>query len=132
MLLTRERSLDAVRVGHWRITPPGGTRLTDPARFSAGIVLAADQLETAGSPATRRRLLTPRELEVLEALAHGQRIKRVAGQLNISENTVKQHVMNVRHKLGAPDRITAVLCAIRDGLIPFPACELKTGEPDWR
>jgi DNA-binding CsgD family transcriptional regulator len=120
VLEVREQVLTALVLGRWRLVPPISMLLREPIRFITGIVLAAKQLEARPHHARPRRTLTPRELEILYELAQGQRAKSVARKLNISENTVKQHLTNARHKLRAPDKTSAVLCAIRDGLIPFP------------
>jgi DNA-binding NarL/FixJ family response regulator len=119
LLVMRHRLLKALFLGS-RFALPVEGEVKDVARFVAGVALAARQMVRPRMPVYKRRLLTPRELEVLYELARGLRIKGVASKLNISENTVKQHLMNARHKLGAPDRITAVLSAIRCGFIPFP------------
>jgi two-component system nitrate/nitrite response regulator NarL len=55
-----------------------------------------------------RALLTPRELEVLAALAEGITNKAIARRLNISLHTVKFHVESVFRKLGARTRTEAV------------------------
>jgi DNA-binding CsgD family transcriptional regulator len=119
LLVMQDRLLKEMSLGS-RFALPAEAEVKDLTRFVAGVALAASQMVRPRMPAYKRRLLTPRELEVLYEFARGLRIKGVAGTLNISENTVKQHLMNARHKLGAPDRVTAVLSAIRHGLIPFP------------
>ena len=53
-------------------------------------------------------LLTPRELEVLAALAQGLTNKAIARRLNISLHTVKFHVKSLFRKLGARTRTEAV------------------------
>jgi DNA-binding NarL/FixJ family response regulator len=53
-------------------------------------------------------LLTPRELEVLAAIADGHTNKAIARRLNISLHTVKFHVESVFRKLGARTRTQAV------------------------
>jgi DNA-binding CsgD family transcriptional regulator len=53
-------------------------------------------------------LLTPRELEVLAALAEGLTNKAIARRLNISLHTVKFHVESLFRKLGARTRTEAV------------------------
>ena len=55
-----------------------------------------------------RALLTPRELEVLAALAEGMTNKAIARRLNISLHTVKFHVESLFRKLGARTRTEAV------------------------
>jgi ATP/maltotriose-dependent transcriptional regulator MalT len=52
--------------------------------------------------------LTPREHEVLTMMAAGLRNREIAGQLFISEVTVKAHVRHILEKLGAPNRAAAV------------------------
>ena len=62
-------------------------------------------------------LLTPREIEVLQQIAEGNRNRDIAGRLLITEETVKVHVKHVIEKLGARDRTEAVSIAIRRGII---------------
>jgi two-component system, NarL family, nitrate/nitrite response regulator NarL len=61
--------------------------------------------------------LTPRELELLEALAAGTSTTAVAGSMGIGVATVRTHVQHVLLKLGAHSRIEAVATAKRLGLI---------------
>jgi two-component system, NarL family, response regulator len=61
--------------------------------------------------------LTPRELEVLKAIANGMSNKRIADLLAIAEGTVKIHVTNILGKLGVSDRTEAVTAAIRRGIL---------------
>jgi DNA-binding CsgD family transcriptional regulator len=55
-----------------------------------------------------RALLTPRELEVLAAIAEGMTNKAIARRLDISLHTVKFHIESVFRKLGARTRTEAV------------------------
>ena len=61
--------------------------------------------------------MTPREIEVLRAMAEGLANKEIAARLGISENTVKFHVGSVMGKLGAASRTEAVMLGIRHGLV---------------
>jgi DNA-binding NarL/FixJ family response regulator len=61
--------------------------------------------------------LTPRELEVLEALAQGLSNEEIAKELVISEKTVKTHLGNIFSKLHVEGRVQAMLYAIRQGLV---------------
>jgi two-component system NarL family response regulator len=61
--------------------------------------------------------LSPRELEVLKAVAAGKSNKEIGAQLFISEGTVKTHVESLLHKLGATTRTCAVKAAVRRGLV---------------
>ena len=62
-------------------------------------------------------VLTTRELEVLKLVADGTPNKKIARQLSISTETVKDHVSNILGKLHANDRAHAVAIAIRQQLI---------------
>jgi two-component system NarL family response regulator len=64
-----------------------------------------------------RSELTPRERDVLGAIASGMSNKRIAFHLAISEGTVKIHVTNILSKLGVSDRTEAVTAAIRRGIL---------------
>jgi DNA-binding NarL/FixJ family response regulator len=61
--------------------------------------------------------LTQREVEILQGVARGNSNKIVADQLNISENTVKNHVKSILSKLGANDRTHAVVIGLQRGII---------------
>lgn len=61
--------------------------------------------------------LSPRELQVLELIAAGQTNKEIAVQLDISNQTVKNHVSSILRKLAVNDRTQAVVYAMRRGWI---------------
>jgi DNA-binding NarL/FixJ family response regulator len=52
--------------------------------------------------------LTKRELEILRQLSTGRTLTVIAGELHISQNTMKTHLKNLYRKLGADDRHDAV------------------------
>ncbi len=62
-----------------------------------------------------QKLLTPRELDVLEGIIDGLTNKMIARQLDISLHTVKFHVESVFRKLGARTRAEAVAKALDSG-----------------
>ena len=69
-------------------------------------------------PERLRRLgITPRELEILEAIAAGLSTREIAARLFVSENTVKTHAGRVLEKLNARRRTEAVRIARQEGLI---------------
>ena len=62
--------------------------------------------------------ITPRELEILEAMAGGFSNREIAERLFVSENTVKTHAARLFDKLSARRRTQAVQRAKEAGLIP--------------
>jgi len=61
--------------------------------------------------------ITPRELEILEAIAAGLSNREIAERLFVSENTVKTHTARLFDKLSARRRTQAVQRAKQEGLI---------------
>ena len=68
--------------------------------------------------ATRSLGLSPREVEILEALALGESNKEMARRLGISPNTVKTHIARVYEKLAVQRRVQAIEKARLLALIP--------------
>ena len=99
-------------------------------------VIAAITGAAAGSPPTRsgelRRVaisiskresliggsvrLTPRETQVLRVVAMGLSNQEIGDSLEISVETVKEHVQNLLRKTGLNDRTQAAVWALRNGL----------------
>ena len=61
--------------------------------------------------------LSPREVEVLRLLAAGRSNAQIAGELVVSDATVKTHVSNTLAKLRLRDRIHPVIYAYETGLV---------------
>ena len=61
--------------------------------------------------------LTNRETQILNHIAEGKSNKQIAHILDISEQTIKNHVSSILRKLNANDRAHAAVLAIRHGLI---------------
>jgi two-component system response regulator DesR len=79
-----------------------GLRVVDPA-------LAAESLASGNSP------LTPRETEVLVVARRGGSITDIAGELHLSEGTVRNHLSSAIGKTGARNRSEAVGIAAEKG-----------------
>jgi len=62
-------------------------------------------------------LLTPRELECLKWTKDGKTNWEIGSILSISERTVEFHLSNAMRKLGASNRILAIVVAIQKGLL---------------
>lgn len=91
-------------------------------------IRAAMRGDAALAPAVAARLvgrmqgaerigLSSRELEVLKRVAAGASNKEVGTGLNISEATVKSHLIHIYQKLGVSDRTAAVTTALERGVI---------------
>jgi DNA-binding NarL/FixJ family response regulator len=94
-------------------------------------VRAAAREETVLAPSVAARLvsrlrtpapepLTPREIEVLAAVARGLSNAEIGRSLFIAETTVKTHLLRAFAKLGVDDRTRAVTTAMERGLRPAP------------
>ncbi|BBE24434.1 DNA-binding response regulator [Arthrobacter sp. MN05-02] len=73
-------------------------------------------------PDRRLTELTPREREVLEAIAGGLSNAELAARFFLSEATIKTHVRRILTKLDLRDRVQAVVYAYENGIVvPGPA-----------
>lgn len=61
--------------------------------------------------------LTPRERELLEALAEGLSDKEIAERLYVGVGTVRTHMTHLLAKFGVDSRLQALIFAIRYGLV---------------
>jgi DNA-binding NarL/FixJ family response regulator len=96
-----------------------------------GAIRAAARGESVLSPSVATRVLgrmrapaeealSPRELEILQAVARGLSNKEVGRRLYVSEATVKTHLLRIFGKLGVDDRTAAVTVALERGIIRLP------------
>jgi DNA-binding NarL/FixJ family response regulator len=76
------------------------------------------RLRTPATPAAASP--SPRELEVLAAVARGLSNAEIGRELFIGEATVKTHLQRLFAKLDVDDRTRAVTVAIERGLLPSP------------
>ncbi|WP_234545392.1 response regulator, partial [Streptomyces shenzhenensis] len=104
--------IHAVATGDAVVSPRLTRRLLDAYTHR---VLAPGRTAPAEDP--RLRTLTDREREVLVAIGHGWTNTEIAERLVLTESTVKKHVGRVLAKLGARDRIQAVITAYDTGLV---------------
>jgi DNA-binding NarL/FixJ family response regulator len=61
--------------------------------------------------------LTPRERDVLVALAQGLSDKEIAQQLHVGRETVHTHMVNLLGKLGVESRLQALIFAVKHGVV---------------
>lgn len=100
-------ALRAVREGHRYICPALATMIEDIPK-------------SAGAPASVRRLLTPRQREVLQLLAEGRSMKEVAVTLGLTPRTVAFHKYRVMEQFRLKSTADLVQFAIRQRLISAP------------
>jgi DNA-binding CsgD family transcriptional regulator len=74
------------------------------------------RLQELSDPAEPHQL-TKREQEVLNLVAEGKSAAEIGSGLHLSARTIEWHITQAMRKLGARNRIQAVVLAIRDGLI---------------
>lgn len=86
--------------------------------LSPSVARSVMEYFTASRPQGERlEDLTPREREILAALASGDTLAQVAEHFNVSRNTVATHVKRVYDKLNVSTRAEATIIAVRLGII---------------
>lgn len=104
----------------------GRERLLESMKIAStgGTIWSRDELRrVTGALATPRVVvdvevpLTQRESEVLKHLANGLTNKEIANALEISYETVKEHVQHILRKIGVSDRTQAAVWAVRNKLV---------------
>ena len=106
--LTRTKETVVTREVHVPIEVPVAVHV--PVPVSGPFQRNEDRVQQLG--------ITPRELEILEAIAAGLSNREIAERLFVSENTVKTHANRLFTKLSAQRRTQAVQLAKEAGLIP--------------
>src|SRR5207249_11530563 len=85
---------------------------------AAGTILSQWRRLRVAQSAMTRNSLTPRESEILAAMADGHAAKAIARQLGVALKTVENHKIRIFDKLGARSQAQAVALAIGQGLLP--------------
>lgn len=107
-----EEMLGAIRTVHH------GEAVIAPSSTKRLIARLADVLPDENrTPATVLEALTDREREVLVLMARGLSNSEIAENLYVANATVKTHVGRILAKLGARDRVQAVVIAYETGLV---------------
>jgi DNA-binding NarL/FixJ family response regulator len=104
----REKVIEAV------LGTVGGKSFVDPA--VAGKLLDQVSSRSTQPSSLLTEQLTAREGDVLRLLAKGLNNAEIAGQLHLSEGTVRNHVSAILDKLGVSDRTQAAVIAIQHGI----------------
>lgn len=104
----REKVVEAVR------GTAAGRSYVDPS--VAGKLLDRVSTSPSGESPAAAGLLTEREADVLRLVARGLTNADIAGQLHLSEGTIRNHVSAILAKLDVTDRTQAAVFAIHHGL----------------
>jgi len=107
---TADDFVNAIRTVH------SGESLLFPAAIRQLATQLADRHASQGGGLAEANL-TERETEVLRLIAQGRTNAEIAAELFLGVETVKTHVRNVLAKLGARDRVQAVIRAYESGFI---------------
>ena len=118
--VTKDRAADdvvsAVRAAHAGETLLPRQVIVEIARRVAAARERGDERRTVEP-------LTPRELEILRALADGLSTKEICERLFIAPNTLRTHVQNIMGKLRVHSKLEAVAFALRYRLVEPPRAE---------
>ncbi|HEY0934462.1 MAG TPA: response regulator transcription factor [Trebonia sp.] len=109
---SRQRLVDAIQAAAAGETPISPSLLS----MITGRFTTAPRPAASGIP-PELDALSERELDVLRLVAAGETNAGIAAQLHIGQATVKTHLANMLAKLGAHDRVQAVITAYETGLV---------------
>jgi DNA-binding NarL/FixJ family response regulator len=94
-----------------------GRSLVDPTELVEILRQARKQRDRVAAGRQLAERLTPREREVLQALADGRSNREIAVQLHITVETQRTHMVNILAKLGAHSQLQALVIAVRHGIV---------------
>jgi PAS domain S-box-containing protein len=82
-----------------------------------GVFGQVKQIEEAPESPPPHPDLTPRQTEVLRLLEHGRSTNQIATELNLTVQTVRNHIRHLMQTLGVHSRLEAVALAHREHLV---------------
>lgn len=94
-----------------------GEQLLSPQEIGELSRLAVSRRRQDREAQARIERLTPREREVLQALAEGLGDREISARLYVSRATVQSHMVNILAKLEVASRLQALLFAARNGVV---------------
>jgi DNA-binding NarL/FixJ family response regulator len=123
--------VEAVRRGVWAPPPPYEAlrgRLQAFCQGRAVVVLAVVDLAPGGQALAPLVKLSPREAQVLNALAEGMSTKEIAARLRLNMRTIDLHIARLKRRLGCGSRAELVGRAVTLGLCsPFSDASTRGG-----
>ena len=87
------------------------------ARVAAHLLRRVRKAEPSGSVLELANPLSPREMETLQALAHGATYREIAKAHNVSHHTVGDHIKSIYRKLQVNSKTSAINWALKQGLV---------------
>jgi DNA-binding NarL/FixJ family response regulator len=96
-----------------------GQPVVEPTELVRLLHLAEERRSEQQSAQAALARLTPREREVLVAVAHGLSDKEIAQQLQMRHETARTHMVRVLRKLGVDSRLQALVFAVKHGVVRF-------------
>lgn len=97
-----------------------GETLISPGEISDILQLTERRRRLAPAARAAIESLTPREMQVLRALADGLDNKEIARRLGITVETERNYLSGVFSKLGVHSRLQALVFALRQGIVEIP------------
>ena len=97
-------------------TTRSGATTTQPTQRNRLFQEISDRLQSKDVSPNNPQNLTSREAQVLRHLGFGLSNREIAKSLQISVETVKEHVQNILRKLDCKDRTAAAVWAVREGI----------------
>jgi DNA-binding NarL/FixJ family response regulator len=119
--LTKDRASDDV-VSAVRAAHAGEILLPRSVVFEIAQRVGLSRRQAVASRSVEQ--LTPREMEVLGALAQGLSSREICDRLFIAPNTLRTHVQNIMSKLRVHSKLEAVALALRQNLLEVPSREM--------
>jgi PAS domain S-box-containing protein len=83
-----------------------------------GVFGQVKDIEATPPPPPPHPHLTPRQSEVLRLLEHGRSTEQIAAELNLSAETIRNHIRHLMRTLGVHSRLEAVAVARHEHLLP--------------
>jgi DNA-binding NarL/FixJ family response regulator len=100
-------------------------------KVAAGELQIGFGVRNSESPQPRHGVsLTPREREIVAFLRQGMRNKQIAGEMGITEGTVKIYLFRLFHKLGVRNRFELARCGTVDDLQLTPSTTMPANKAE--
>ena len=94
-----------------------GEQLVSPQEVMEAIRLVGRERRESSEARRMIAELTPREKEVLQALAEGLGDKEISERLSVSVGTTRTHMAKILSKLEVQSRLQALVFALRHGIV---------------